>query len=198
MTRPIEPAPDEMPHDGPQGDPARHLPLETLERKLNALPAAPAEAGSVVLVVARLERGKRETPARVKLTPETGVPGDAWARRHPLDPEGQLAVMETAVASLIANGQPLTLFGDNLFLDLDLSNENLPVGSRLSAGSAVLAVTPKEHNGCPKFRSRFGSDALRFVSKRELRHRNLLGIYLRVIEAGEVGPGDELRVLSRG
>ena len=198
MSRPIDTPPGETPHEGPEGDPARHLPLEILQRELNALPGSPRESGSVILVVARREAGTRETPARVTLTPDTGVPGDAWAGRLPLDAEGQLAVMEAGVAKLIANGQPLTLFGDNLILDLDLSTENLPVGSHLRAGSAVLAVTPKAHNGCRKFRGRFGDDALRFVSKRELRHRNLRGIYLKVIEAGEVGPGDELRVLSRG
>jgi MOSC domain-containing protein YiiM len=105
--------------------------------------------------------------------------------------------MELAVAELIANGQPLTLFGDNLFLTLDLSTPNLPPGTRLRIGGAVLEVTPKEHNGCHKFRGRFGTDALRFVSTRPLRHRNLRGIYMRVLDEGEIGPGDGVEVLAR-
>jgi MOSC domain-containing protein YiiM len=105
--------------------------------------------------------------------------------------------MQFDVAELIANGQPLPLFGDNLFLDLDLSTENLPAGSRVRVGGAILQVTPVPHNGCRKFRGRFGDNALQFVSKKELRHRNLRGIYMRVLEGGEVGPGDPVEVISR-
>ena len=80
--------------------------------------------------------GGRETLDRVALSTEEGVPGDGWSRRPPRDPQAQLAVMRRDVAELIANGQPLTLFGDNLFVDLDLSAANLPVGTRLRAGGA--------------------------------------------------------------
>ena len=113
-------------------------------------------------------------------------------------PDAQLAVMQTDVAALIANGQPLVLFGDNLFVDLDLSTDNLPPGSRLMVGTARLEVTPKPHNGCGKFRGRFGADALHLVSRPDLRHRNLRGIYLRVVEAGDVQVGDAVEVRARG
>jgi MOSC domain-containing protein YiiM len=105
--------------------------------------------------------------------------------------------MEFGVANLIANGQPLELFGDCLMLDLDLSQQNLPPGSQLRVGRALLEVTPMPHNGCAKFQARFGKDALRFVSMKELRHNNLRGTYMRVIEAGEVCLGDDVEVLSR-
>ena len=134
---------------------------------------------------------------RLRLSPEAGVPGDAWIRRGTPHPAGQIAVMQLDVSRLIANGQPLELFGDNLFLELDLSNGNLPAGSRVRAGDAILEVTPKPHDGCRKFRGRFGPDALRFVADRERRHRNLRGIYMRVAEAGEVGVGDPVEVISR-
>jgi MOSC domain-containing protein YiiM len=105
--------------------------------------------------------------------------------------------MQHDVASLIANGQPLPLFGDNLFLDLDLSATNLPIGSRLRAGAVLLEVTPKAHNGCHKFKGRFGSDALRFVAHPDRRSLNLRGIYLRVVEDGEVAVGDAVEVVMR-
>jgi len=105
--------------------------------------------------------------------------------------------MQVDVAGLIANGQPLTLFGDNLFLDLDLSAANLPAGSRVRVGGATLEVTPKPHNGCRKFHARFGPEALRFVSKPDLRPRNFRGIYMRVVEPGEVALGDAVEVLAR-
>lgn len=179
------------------GDPWRFRPLDALRGALETLPEAPRDDGRVSLIVRRGEGGRREIMARARLTPEEGVPGDAWARGEDANPEAQIAVMQMNVAVLIANGQPLELFGDNLFLELDLSRENLPEGARLRVGGATLVVTPKPHNGCRKFRARFGDDALCFVSNAELRHRNLRGIYLRVVESGEVGQGDAAEVVQR-
>jgi MOSC domain-containing protein YiiM len=104
--------------------------------------------------------------------------------------------MQAGVAALIANGQPLELFGDNLFLEFDLSVANTPPGSRVRVGSATLEVTAKPHNGCRKFQVRFGLDALRFVSDPQLRHRNLRGIYMRVLEPGDVSVGDLVEVIT--
>ena len=97
----------------------------------------------------------------------------AWYRDESRASEAQIAVMQIDVANLIANGQSVTLFGDSLFVELDLSAANLPPGSRLRVGSALLEVTAKPHNGCRKFRERFGDGALRFVSNAYLRHLNL-------------------------
>jgi hypothetical protein len=182
---------------GPRGDPLRHLPLGELETMLEAAPAAPRNVGRVALVVRRTPGKVREVPDRVALGAGTGVPGDAWARDERRQPAAELAVMQADVAAVIANGQPLTVFGDNLFVELDLGADNLPIGSRLRVGGTILEVTPKAHNGCSKFAGRFGQDALRLVSKPALRSRNLRGIYLRVVEPGEVGVGDAIEVLSR-
>jgi len=179
------------------GDPTRHLSLAHLERALAQRPGAPADDGRVTLIVRRGAGGRRESLDRVDLRCNAGVPGDAWSRRGVPNPDAQIAVIQQGVAELIANGQPLVLFGDNLLLDLDLSRENLPLGTRLRVGAATVLVTPKAHNGCHKFQARFGSDALRFVSKPELRHRNLRGIYLRVIDDGPVMVGDRVAVLMR-
>jgi hypothetical protein len=182
---------------GPLGDPSAHQPLAQLEQRLRALAPAGADLGRLALIVRRHPDGARETLDRVGLSLQDGVPGDGWTRRPPRDPEAQLAVMRRDVAELIANGQALTLFGDNLFVDLDLSAANLPVGSRLRVGAALVEVTPKPHNGCHKFKARFGGDALRFVQQKPTRDQNLRGIYWRVAEPGEVAVGDEIRVLSR-
>ena len=179
------------------GDAARFLSLEALERGLAALGRAPAAEGRVALVVSRREGGRREILAGAPFSPQGGVPGDAWARHAERNPEQQIAVMQADVAALIANGQPLTLFGDNLFLELDLSAASLPTGSRVQVGRALLEVTPHPHNGCGKFQARFGNAALRFVGARERRHRNLRGIYMRVVEPGDVAAGDAARVVSR-
>ena len=182
---------------GPHGDAARHLPLAELDAGLAALPGPDKDRGRVALIVRRLPDHRRETPQRVEVTPEEGVPGDDWVRRHPAETDAQLAVMRRDVAALIANGQDLTLFGDNLFVDLDLSAANLPLGTRLAVGGAVVEVTAKPHNGCKKFQARFGPGALRFVQAKETRSDNRRGIYWKVVEPGTVEVGAPIRVLSR-
>jgi hypothetical protein len=182
---------------GPTGDVARHLPLDTLAAGFHALAEPPKDAGVLALVVRRLPDGRREMPARVRLTPDEGVPGDGWSRRPPRQIDAQLAVMRRDVAALIANGQPLTLFGDNLFVDLDISTANLPCGSRLRVGEAIVEVTPKPHNGCSKFEGRFGADALRFVGPGPDRPTNLRGVYWKVVEGGAAEVGDPIRVIFR-
>jgi hypothetical protein len=180
------------------GDAARYRPVADLEHDLDTRHPPPREHGRVALIVRRVEGGVREVVERARFTPERGLPGDAWERRPDRTAEAQLAVMEAGVADIIANGQPWPLFGDNLFLDLELSAANLPPGSRVRAGHAVLEVTPMPHNGCRKLQARFGPDALRFVSMKARRHQNLRGIYMRVVEAGDVAAGDAVEVLSRG
>jgi MOSC domain-containing protein YiiM len=182
---------------GPHGDPARHRGAADLAAGLLAMPAPPKDSGSLKLIVRRLADGTRETVQAVILSPEEGVPGDGWDRRPPRNPEAQLAVMSHAVAELIANGQSLTVFGDNLFVDLDISAENLPLGTRLRVGDAIVEVSPKPHNGCSKFRERFGQAALDFVGAPPTRHRNLRGIYWKVIEPGPTAVGAPVEVLSR-
>jgi MOSC domain-containing protein YiiM len=179
------------------GEPSRFRALSDLERELYELAGSPGDQGRVALIVRRRMGGLRELLEQVEVSAEAGVPGDAWGRRPQRDPEMQIAVMQIDVAKMIANGQPLTLFGDNLFLELDLSASNLPARSRVRIGSAILEITPMPHNGCRKFQARFGQDAHRFVSTKDLRHRNLRGIYMRVVESGELRLGDAVEVLSR-
>jgi len=179
------------------GDSSRHLPLVELESGLRALAALPNDSGRLAFIVRRGVDGSRETPQRLRLTPEEGVPGDSWGRNADRKLEAQIAVMRRDMAELVANGQPLTLFGDSLFVDFDISTPNLPTGSRLRVGEAVVEVTPMPHNGCAKFKGRFGADALFFVNAKPTRHLNLRGIYWKVIEAGEVCVGDAIQVISR-
>ena len=150
------------------GDPSRHLSMEELERGLEKL-APPPDVGMLALIVTRGEDRRRETPARVALTREGGVEGDAWVRDCPEKIDAQIAVMRADVAELFANGQPHSLFGDNLLVDLDLSEANLPARSRLRVGAALLEVTPEPHTGCLQFRQRFGADALRLAADRRFR-----------------------------
>jgi hypothetical protein len=174
-----------------------HRSLAELDAGYRALPPAPTDRGCVALIVRRPAPEARTMPVRVRLTVEEGVPGDDWNRRPPRDPMAQLAVMRSDVATLLGNGQPLSVVGDNLFVQLDLSDANIPAGSRLRVGDAVVEVTPKAHNGCRKFQSRFGLDAHRFVQDPVRRNQNLRGIYWRVLEPGDVAVGAPIVVLSR-
>jgi len=178
------------------GDQATFQPLPLLEERLRALDT-PRDTGRVTMIVRRGPGGRRESLDRVALTPGSGIPGDSWGRRTGRSPESQLTVIQSDVAALIANGQPLALFGDNLYMDLDLSNGNLPTGSRLRAGTVTFEISPLPHNGCQKFNARFGNDALKFVCMRDWRHLNLRGVYMTVVAAGELSVGDEVTVLSR-
>lgn len=180
-----------------RGDATRHLSTAELEARLRALPPARTDTGRLALIVRRPTKDAREVLPRARLSPEAGLPGDNWSHKPAPDPTAQLTIMQTSVAELIANGQSLALFGDNLFVDLELSTANLPIGSRLRVGGAVVEVTPMPHDGCSKFNARFGNDALRFVNAKPTRHLNLRGIYWRVVEAGEIEVGSPVQVLSR-
>jgi hypothetical protein len=180
------------------GDASRHLSADELTRRFANLSPAARDAGSVRLLVRRgPERGQREEPEAARLSVGEGLPGDSWARGGTPSRETQLTAMEAGVAEIIANGQPWSLFGDQLFLDLDLSSGNLPVGSVIAVGESELEVSPKPHKGCAKYQARFGPDALRFISRPELRPRNLRGVYLRVVTEGWVRVGDGVKVVRR-
>lgn len=180
-----------------QSDAHWHRSFADLEAGLRALRAAPKEFGRLTAIVRRPGSTHRESLESAELSVLEGLPGDAWNHRPNRSIDGQLTVINSAVAELIANGQPTAALGDNLFVDLDLSAGNLPVGTRLSVGAAVVEVTPMPHNGCRKFLGRFGADALRLVQAPETRAQNYRGIYWKVVQAGRVCVGDPIRVLAR-
>jgi MOSC domain-containing protein YiiM len=125
------------------------------------------------------------------------MPGDRWAIDYRDQPDSQLATTRADVARVIANGQPLELHGDNLFLNLDISPDNLPPGSMVRLGEALLRVTPKAHNGCKKWVQRFGLDAMQLNMAASHRVMRLRGIYFHVVESGRVAVGDRVIVISR-
>ena len=174
-----------------------HRPMADLDAGIKALPVAPRDRGTLCLIVRRRPSGQRETPHRSRVEIEDGLPGDNWAGRTPRNPDTQLTVMRRDLAEMIASGQSLTTYGDNLFVDLDLTAANLPTGTRLKVGTAEVSVTPFPHNGCTKFKARFGSDALQFVNASATRPENRRGIYWKVVVPGEIWVGATVEVLSR-
>jgi MOSC domain-containing protein YiiM len=168
--------------------------FEQLESLWKASPPPPRGKGSVRLIVLRKGNGIHETPPQARLSPERGLEGDRWEKGTSPHPDGQVTLMNARAAELIADGQPLDLPGDNLLVDLDLSEDNLPPGTRLRAGDAVIEVSPLPHTGCQKFSARFGQEALRWVNWKDHRHRRLRGINCRVVVAGTVAVGDLCRI----
>jgi hypothetical protein len=154
----------------------------------------------VEIVVRRPALGEREILAEGVLDECEGLVGDTWAIRgsgRTLDgsahPDMQLNVINSRLSALVAvDPDRRVLAGDQLHVDLDLSEANLPPGSRLALGSAVIEVTAEPHTGCAKFVERFGSDAMRFVNSPTGRQLRLRGLNAKVVVAGTVRPGDEI------
>jgi hypothetical protein len=188
---------DSLVFDGLRGDRTRHLGRSALEAAIACLPPAPRDAGQLTLMVARGPHGERHLPGEVVLTREGGMPDDRWSTQTKYGPDHQLATTRSDFARLIANGQALELHGDNLYVTLDLSSENLPAGSLVRLGEALLSVTPRAHNGCKKWVQRFGLDAMQLNLAPAYRNLHLRGIYLQVLEDGRVRVGDSAVVVSR-
>jgi MOSC domain-containing protein YiiM len=178
-----------------------YIGAEDLEAGLPVILAAPADTGTVELVVCRPAEGEREVLEEGVLDPEQGLVGDDWQARNarkgqPDDPDTQVTLMSARVIDLVAGSRDRwALAGDQLYVDLDLSTENLPPGTRLQVGSALLEVTAELHTGCAKFTERFGPAAIRFVNGKAGRPYRLRGMYAKVVEPGVVRPGDAIHKL---
>ncbi len=183
---------------------ARHLTTEELEAGIGDVILAPASEGIVELIVRRPAEGEREVLDEGTLDLVEGLVGDSWIARGSRrtqdgssHPDMQLNVMSARVVDLVAAGDRdrWALAGDQLYVDLDLSEANLPPGTRLALGTAVIEVTPEPHTGCAKFVARFGADAHRFVNTKTHRHLRLRGLNAKVVEPGTVRSGDAIRKL---
>ncbi len=177
---------------------AEHLDLESLEAGLDEIRRSPADGGALLMIVRRPGIDGREVVEAGSLDVAAGLTGDSWQDRpssssadggpHPL---AQVTIINSRMLDLVARSRERwPLAGDQLVVDLDLSAENLPPGTRLSIGSAVIEVTEKPHTGCLKFASRFGHDALRFVSTPLAMALRLRGVNTRVVQSGTIRAGD--------
>ena len=184
---------------------AKQLTSEELKAGLGEILAAPAAVGTVELIVRRPAEGEREVLEEATVDLTDGLVGDNWrargSRRMPdgsANPNAQLTVMSARAADLVAAGvrERWELAGDQFYVDFDISEANVPAGTRLALGSAVIEVTADPHTGCAKFHARFGGDAHTFVNTRQHRHLRLRGLNAKVVEPGTVRSGDAIRKLS--
>jgi hypothetical protein len=179
----------------------KHLPLEELEKGMPTILESPKDSGLIELIVCRPRSELREILCEARLDLTEGLVGDNWKTRGSRNtPDGssdtrmQITIMNSRVITLIAQSKKdWPLAGDQLFIDLDLSKSNLPPGTRLALGSAVLEVTGYPHTGCKKFSARFGLDATKFINSPQGRELQLRGINARVIKAGTIRVGDAVK-----
>ena len=178
-----------------------HLTEAELEAGFGHVLASPADGGTLEMIVRRPGVDHREVIGEGRLTFEAGLEGDTWDRRKGYvtedgtpDPDAQLTLTNSRFANLIAGSRDRwPLAGDQLYVDLDLSESNLPPGTRLRIGDATIEVTALPHTGCSKYRQRFGLEALKFTATPEGKSRHLRGIYARVVEPGTARVGDTIR-----
>lgn len=183
--------------------PDTHLSTEQLEQGVDHILASPKDAGELQLIVARPQVDERETPRAARLDVEQGLIGDNWqargSRHMPdgvADPEMQLNIMNTRVVDQVAGSRDRwPLAGDQLFVDMDLSGENLPAGTQVAIGDAIIEVTEPPHTGCKKFAARFGVDAMVFVNSGRGKELSFRGICAKVVQSGDISVGDIARKL---
>lgn len=180
---------------------AKQLTLSELEAGLEHIRRSPKEAGVLKMIVRRPHEDEREVVETADLDLVNGLNGDNWRTRgskHTPDgsanPEAQITVMNSRAIELLAQSEERwPLAGDQLFIDMDLGTDNLPPGTRLALGTAVLEVSSAPHTGCRKFAARYGTEAMKFVNSQEGKRLHLRGINARVVQAGRVRIGDVAR-----
>ncbi len=183
-----------------------HRMLAELETGLELIRRSPRGEGKIELIVSRPSPGERRFHGAAELSLETGLVGDNWKARgsaktpdKAAHPEMQITLINLRAIDLIAGApERRALAGDQFHVDLDLSIEHLPAGSRLALGSAVIEITEPPHLGCVKFAGRFGNDAQKFVNTPEGRALRLRGAHAKVVKAGTVRKGEMARVIEQG
>ncbi|MEO5887239.1 MAG: MOSC domain-containing protein [Anaerolineales bacterium] len=179
----------------------KQLTMTELEEGMEYIRQSPRDAGVLKMIVRRPNVDEREIVDECELDLQQGLAGDSWKDRGSSHtPDGsanvnaQLTIMNARVIALLAQDEARwSLAGDQLYIDMDLSEDNLPPGTRLALGSAVIEVSAQPHSGCKKFSSRFGMDAIKFVNSPEGKQLHLRGINTRVIQAGTIRVGDALK-----
>ena len=187
-----------MPTGDEADSPVKHLTTNELVEGLALLGQSPSDAGRLELIVRRPRIGDRELLEEAELDVARGLVGDNWHERGSsrtadgsAHPEMQINIMNSRVVNLVATTRERwPLAGDQFFVDFDLSAANVPPGTRLKFGTAVLEATSQPHTGCAKFVQRFGLDAMKFVNSPLGRQLQLRGINARVVQAGTVRAGE--------
>ena len=181
----------------------KHLTKAELEAGLDHVLRSPKDGGVLEMIVRRPAVDEREILEEAQLDLVEGLVGDTWKVRGSKrtadgssHPEMQLNIMNARSIALVAGDRERwPLAGDQLYIDFDLSSDNLPPGTRLAIGSALIEVTDQAHNGCIKFRARFGKEAVQFVNSDLGKRYHLRGINAKIVRPGVIRRGDVVKKL---
>ncbi|MEG3635833.1 MOSC domain-containing protein [Micromonospora palythoicola] len=183
----------------------RHRSMAEIVAGLHVVRRSPRIVGTLALAVRRPAVDVREVLSQAELDTTVGLIGDSWSQRpssrtsdRSPHPDMQLNVINSRFVELIAgpDRDAWALAGDQLYVDLDLSLDALPAGTRLAIGDrAVIEVTDQPHNGCAKFAARFGRDAHKIVWSEEGQQLRLRGLNARVVVGATIKEGDTVRQL---
>ena len=179
----------------------QQLSMLQLEAGLDHIRRSPKEEGVLKMIVRRPDIDAREAIMEGQLNTLEGLEGDTWKTRGSSHtPDGsanilaQITVMNARSIALLAQDEERwPLAGDQLYIDMDLSDDNIPPGTQLSIGSAIIEASAQAHSGCKKFSSRFGVEAMKFVNSPEGKRLHLRGINTRVVKAGTIRVGDVIK-----
>jgi hypothetical protein len=179
----------------------KHLTLQEMMAGLDHILSAPKDEGRLEMIVRRPQVDERQMLDEAELDSNEGLVGDSWKIRRSsrtddgsAHPDMQLNIMNSRVAALVAQDKSRwQLAGDQLYIDMDITFENLPPGTRLAIGTAIIEVTAEPHTGCNKFSSRFGQDAIRFVNSPERKNLRLRGLNAKIIQNGTIHVGDTIK-----
>ena len=179
----------------------QHLSMTELESGMETIRQAPNDDGTLRMIVRRPAVDEREVMGEAELTVQEGLVGDTWkvrARRHTPDgsanTDAQITLMNARAIALLAQSEDRwSLAGDQLYIDLNLGEDNLLPGTRLAVGSAILEVSAQPHTGCNKFSARFGVEAMKFVNSAEGKRLHLRGINAKVVQSGTIRVGDVIK-----
>jgi hypothetical protein len=178
----------------------RHLTTDELNTTLDQIRQSPTDGGTLEVIASRPDIGERVLLQEAQLDLQDGLAGDNWKtrgqQRNPPqepNPEAQLTLMNSRSAQAVAGSRERwPLAGDQLYVDLDMGEQNLPVGARLAIGSAIVEVTAEPHPGCKKFVERFGMDAMTWVNSDEGKQMRLRGVNTKIVQAGTIHVGDTI------
>jgi hypothetical protein len=181
----------------------QHMSMAELEAGMDHIRQSPKDNGTLMMIMRRPNVDEREVISEGELDPLEGLAGDTWkARGSGYTPDGsantdtQITIMNARIIALLAQDEERwSLAGDQLYIDMDLSTDNLPSGTRLALGTAIIEVSAVPHTGCKKFSSRFGVEAMKFVNSPEGKQLHLRGINAKVIQAGVIRVGDVVKKL---
>jgi hypothetical protein len=180
---------------------AQHANTLELEQGLADILASPSDAGPLKAIFVRPTANERRTLESATLAPDRGIDGDRWStdsfyrmKDGRSDPRCQVSIMNSRFLRQVAgDDDTMCLAGDNLIVDLDLSEANLPAGSQIVIGpEVVIEISDLAHTGCSKFAGRYGKEARAFANNKQGTALHLRGRYAKIVHGGKVRVGDRV------